>query len=63
MTAVWVGAVIVGWLLLAIAVAILLGKHLHRTGHRRHLVDPADCPPWCARERAAALLRDQRSGL
>lgn len=59
-TALWIAAV---WVAASFAVAPRVGKALHRAQHRNGVADPLDCPPWCCRERAAALLRDQRGGL
>lgn len=54
-TVLWVAAI---WLPVAFAAAPRVGKALHRAQHRNGVADPADCPPWCVRERAAALLRN-----
>ena len=61
--AVLVAVVAAVWLAVGLAVVGPVGRRLHRNAHRQLTVDPRDCPPWCARERAAALLRQQRGGL
>ena len=59
MTAVLV--VFVVWAAAVVVITPRVGRALHRAGHRNGVADPADCPPWCVRERAAALLRDQHT--
>lgn len=53
--AVWVAVIAAVWIGLAVAVSLWVGKATHRADHQAGLADPAGCPPWCVRERAAAL--------
>ena len=54
--AVYVAVIAAVWGPLGVATALIAGKALHRNKHRAGIADPANCPPWCSRERAAALL-------
>lgn len=59
-TVLTVAGIVVAALTAATALAIPVGKYLHRAAHRQGVADPRDCPPWCVRERAAAIFGSRR---
>jgi hypothetical protein len=57
MTVVYVGAAIVAALSLTTAVAVRIGKAIHRADHRDGvLARSAECPQWCQHEHARASM-------